>query len=68
VFDLTGYITSVSFTNSSQSGFESDNHAVAYVTPLQTVGKDVPEPASLTVFLAGVAGVFRAKRRRRPHG
>ena len=65
VFDLNGYITNVSFTNSGSTGFESDNHAVAYVNPVHPVGQYVPEPASLAVFSVGAAALFRARRRRR---
>lgn len=64
VFDLDGYITSVSFTNSGSTGFESSNDAVAYVNPVHVVGTPIPEPGTLGLIAVGLAGL--AKTRRRP--
>ncbi len=38
VFDLSGFITSVVFSDSGNTGFESSNDAVAYVNPIHSVG------------------------------
>lgn len=64
VFDLSGYIANVSFTDNGGSGFESTNDAVAYANPLNVVGTFVPEPGTLSVFAVGVAGLARVRRRR----
>jgi hypothetical protein len=65
VFDLTGYITSVVLTDASGTGFESDNYAVAYVTPIHVVGTVVPEPSTLAVMSVGIAALSRARRKAR---
>jgi hypothetical protein len=74
VFDLTGYITSVVFTDGSNTGFESSNDAVAYVNPIHTTGTlvtannasglAVPEPASAAVLGVGLIGLVAVRRKR----
>jgi hypothetical protein len=66
VFDLTGYITSVQFSDSRDTGFESSNDAVAYVNPIHQTGTIVtpaPEPAAVAVFSVGLLGLAVARRR-----
>lgn len=66
VFDLSGSITSVVFSNSGSSGFESTNHALAYINPIHSTGTQigVPEPLSAAPLLAGLGGLGLALRRR----
>lgn len=62
-YNIDGYFTSVDFSNSSGSGFESSNHAVGYFDPIFTEGTQVleqatvPEPAS-TLLLLSAVGAF----------
>jgi hypothetical protein len=65
VFDLTGFITSVTFTDSAGTGFESDNHTVAYVNTLTVTGKDVPEPGTIGVFAVALSALARIRHGRR---
>lgn len=63
IFDLTGYITSVSFANSGSTGFESTNDAVAYVSNIHPVGTQVPEPGALGLFAVGLLGLATVRRK-----
>ncbi len=53
VFDLSNYITKVEFFDSGSTGFESTNHAVAYVNPIHVTGTvvQVPEPSTLALLV-----------------
>lgn len=62
-FDTTGYFTSVTWSNNSSSGFESSNHALAYFDPNTPFGTTIPEPAALSLFLAGMLALAAARRR-----
>nr|WP_294545346.1 hypothetical protein [uncultured Rhodopila sp.] len=67
VFDLNGYISSVQFSDSGDTGFESSNHAVAYVDPIHETGTlvtPVPEPGAAAVFSVGLLGLAAAGRGR----
>ncbi len=65
VFDLSGYITSVTLSNggTSGTGFESDNHTLAYINPITVTGTPIPEPATLGIFAAGLTGIFWVRRK-----
>jgi len=66
-FDRDGTFDSIVFAeNPAAGGYESDNHTVGYVTGTSGVSvTPVPEPASLTLLGAGVAGLVMARRRAR---
>jgi hypothetical protein len=64
IFDLTGYITSVTFSD-GYTGFESDNDAVAYVNNLTVTGKNVPEPGTIALFAVALPALARIRHRRR---
>jgi hypothetical protein len=62
-YDLGGSFDSIHFSeaNGYGGGYESDNHTVGYVTA--ETGIQVPEPASLGLFLTGVGGLLMLRRR-----
>lgn len=75
-FDTTSYIVQVDFTNTSNSGFESSNHAVGYYDPLNTgtgrlittSAQSVPEPSSFGMLGCGLLAAAVVRRRRRSRG
>jgi hypothetical protein len=65
-FDTTGYFDTVELSNSGPTGFESSNHAVAYLSPINVVGRkitSVAEPGALAVFGTGLIGFGLVRRR-----
>jgi hypothetical protein len=61
-YDIGGSFDSIHFTeNPSVGAYESDNHTVGYVTA--ETGIQVPEPASLGLFLTGIGGLLMLRRR-----
>jgi hypothetical protein len=58
--DTVGTFSKIVFTQNGGGGFESDNHAVAYNAALSKV----PEPASFTLMVVGLVGLFLVSRRR----
>ncbi len=62
-FDTNGFFTSVTWSNSSSSGFESSNHALAYFDPNVPFGTPIPEPAALGLFGIGLLSLAAARRR-----
>ena len=62
-FANDGTFDSVVFSNSSGSGFESDNATVAYRTSSAVFGNAIPEPGSLLMLVAGLAGLAAMRRR-----
>ena len=72
VFDTTGYIDQVDFTNNGGSNFENSNNAAGYFTPLTVQGtpvqvttNDIPEPSAMVLVGSGLAGLGLADGRRR---
>jgi hypothetical protein len=66
-FTVTGdsRISQVVFLNNLRSGFEMDNHSV-FDRPITPPGKRLPDAGgSLTLLVAGAAGVFLLRRRSR---
>ena len=60
------YFNKIVFTETTKSGFESDNHTVAYLNPpvpSGTVIEDAPEPGSIVLVSLGAALVIGLKRR-----
>ena len=75
IFDTSGYIDRVDFTNNGSSNFENSNNAAGYFTPLTVQGTDVqvttntipavPEPATFVLAGSALTGLFLLGRRRR---
>jgi len=61
IYDLNGFITNVSFTNGGSTGFESSNHAVAYLSQVNPVGTVVPEPGTLGLVAVGLLGLAKVR-------
>ncbi len=73
VFDLSGYITNVTFSNNGSSGFESTNDAVAYINPVHAFGtvvttQNVPEPGTFGILAIALAALIAVKRRQPAFG
>ena len=69
IFDLTGFITKVIFSNNGSSGFESANHTVAYIDPVHALGTPVntlavPEPGAVAVFGVALVSLGMLRHRR----
>lgn len=65
-FDTGSYFDKVVLSNSGSTGFESSNHAVAYLNPINIVGHQItsiPEPGALTLIGTALIGLGLARRR-----
>ena len=62
-FDLTGYFDQIRiFEAPLIGGYESDNHTVGHLDPIQVSGNAIPEPASLALFGFGLLGCILDRR------
>jgi hypothetical protein len=66
-FDTTGYFDKIVFTETlSNAGFESDNHTVGYMNPIDPTGTVIgatPEPGSIVLLLTGLLALIGFKSR-----
>jgi hypothetical protein len=66
-FDTTGYFDRIVFTETSTiAGFESDNHTVGYMNPIDPTGTVIgatPEPGSIVLLLTGLLALVGFKSR-----
>ena len=66
-YDVTGYFTSITFTETlaaPSSGFETDNQTVAYLSTITTIGTSLtPEPGSFGLLSLGTLALIGLRRR-----
>ena len=65
-YDLDGYFTKVVFTETTNAGFESDNHTVGYMDPVDPTGTVIgatPEPGSIVLLLTGLLALIGLRGR-----
>ena len=71
-FDQGGYFDQIVFTETTNAGFESDNHTVAYMNPVTPSGTVIPgpapEPGSFVLLSLGALSLLGLKRRRSARG
>jgi hypothetical protein len=64
-YDMDGYFNNVVFTETTTAGFESDNHTVGYMDPVNPTGTEVgetPEPGSFVFVVTGLLALVGIKR------
>ena len=65
-YDTTGYFDKIVFTETGTAGFESDNHTVGYMNPVDPTGTVIgatPEPGSMVLLLTGLLALIGFKSR-----
>lgn len=65
-FDTAGYFDRIVFTETGTAGFESDNHTVGYMNPINPTGTVIgatPEPGSIVLLLTGLLALVGFKSR-----
>lgn len=65
-YDTNGYFNKIVFSETSSAGFESDNHTVGYMNPVDPTGTIIgatPEPASIVLMLTGLLALAAVARR-----
>lgn len=65
-YDMNGYFNEIVFTETTTAGFESDNHTVGYMDPVDPTGTVVgatPEPGSIVLLLTGLLALIGVARR-----
>lgn len=65
-YDMDGYFNKVVFTETTTAGFESDNHTVGYMDPVNPTGTVVgatPEPGSVVLLLTGLLALIAVRRK-----
>jgi hypothetical protein len=65
-YDTVGYFNKIVFTETGTAGFESDNHTVGYMNPVDPTGTVIgatPEPGSMVLLLTGLLALIGFKSR-----
>jgi len=65
-YDMDGYFNKIVFTETSTAGFESDNHTVGYMNPVEPTGtlvSSTPEPGSIVLLFTGLLMLVAVRRR-----